>query len=177
MPLMLKLQTPRLALMVLVGSTITGAGNRLAVQDWYGLDGWIELTREHWVEMSPLWGVALALFGLWIFSRAVKSYALQELRCMKTTAQPATEITYTVDGMTLIFDTSLDSPDTDRFNPSVAVVESDTGETIWNSIPLNVFMSFYEYEPNERASTISDLASGGVCRRYGFAVTTDLACI
>lgn len=47
-----------------IATSLIGSGFRMAAQDFYGLDGWIAVTRRHWIEMSPAWGIGLVVIGL-----------------------------------------------------------------------------------------------------------------
>lgn len=56
----------------------THLGITMAVQDYYGLERWIELCREMWLHISPLWGVSLALISLVIFIGIYGNYRRME---------------------------------------------------------------------------------------------------
>lgn len=46
---------------------MTEAGISMAVQDWHGLEGYIEFLREHWINFHWLVGASIAFIALFIY--------------------------------------------------------------------------------------------------------------
>ncbi len=42
-------------------------GIHMAVQDWYGLEGYIEFCREHWIDLHWLVGVTIAVVAGYLY--------------------------------------------------------------------------------------------------------------
>lgn len=61
----------RLTTMAFVAGFTVAVGLEMALQDWYGLEGWIAHLREEWVPLSPAWGLMVAFVAIIGFAAIV----------------------------------------------------------------------------------------------------------
>lgn len=53
-------------------------GLNMARQDFYGLEAYIEMVRTGWVELSPAWGVLIAMYAMSRYVKVLTAYMQQE---------------------------------------------------------------------------------------------------
>lgn len=58
----MKIKSP-LTLIAACGGWTMAGGLYMAFQDYMGLEGYIAYLPDHWIHMSPLWGLAVAVIG------------------------------------------------------------------------------------------------------------------
>ena len=49
------------------GGCAGNVGIHMTVQDWYGLEGYIEFCREHWIDLHWIWGALIATTALYLY--------------------------------------------------------------------------------------------------------------
>jgi len=65
----MKLKYP-ITLVAFMSGWVARSGFGMALQDWFGLEQWIVLIREHWIHMSWVWGALILFVAFWFMGAA-----------------------------------------------------------------------------------------------------------